>query len=466
MITTDHQYRITKDRFDRFDRTLAKLKERRESAPLQRARVEALTSQVKKLRAELDDYRELKSGRIKHIEADTLLDLPIALIKARVARGLSQSALAELIGVVPQQVQRWETERYRKVAFDRLSQIAQALNVSVSERVDLSAAAPVPMRAIRRSLQQIGFAKATIDDRIVPNDLPDNDEFSLSDEIDARINLMLGVGSRDLAAGKAALAMSQLRFKLPASASQTKTRAYSHYVEALCRIAAKVVVAPASPLPVRWQEMRKILFPNGSVDFRTALNATWKAGIAVVPLSDPIAFHGACWRENGRTVAVLKQTSKEEARWLLDLVHELYHAASEPLSRDFAIVEDDETSVTRRESIDERRAQRFAAEVVTNGRTEELTNRVAELASNQGPRLKSATRTVAEESGVPVGVLANLLAHRLADSNMNWWPVAANLQPSDGEPWKVARSCFFGNADLTRTSRVERSFLIQALETH
>jgi transcriptional regulator with XRE-family HTH domain len=465
MITTEHQYRITKDRFDRFGRTLAKLKEERARGPLQQARVEAVAAQLKKLRDELDEYSDLKSGRIAQIEAESLLDLPVALIKARIVRGLSQSALAELIGVMPQQVQRWEAERYRKVAFERLSQIAQALNVSVSERVDLSAAAPIPLRVIRQSLQQLGFAKGTIDDRIVPRYVPDGDDLSLSDEIDARMRLLFGRGSRDLATGKSALVTSQLRFKLPASANQTKTRAYSHYVETLCRIAAKTSAAPASSLPIKWQDMRKLLFPDDTIDFRTALNSTWKAGVAVVPLSDPIAFHGACWREGGRTVAVLKQTSKEEARWILDLVHELYHAASEPLDRDFAIIEEDETSSARRDSVDERRAQRFAAEVVTNGRTEELTDRIALLASNQGPRLKSATRTVAAESRLPVGVLANLLAHRLAESGINWWPVAANLQPSGGEPWKIARACLFGNADLARVSRIERSFLMQALET-
>jgi Zn-dependent peptidase ImmA (M78 family) len=293
----------------------------------------------------------------------------------------------------------------------------------------------------------------------------DADELSFSDEINARIHLLLGIGSRDLAVGNATLATSQLRFKLPASASQTKTRAYSYYVESLCRIAVKITSAPAFPLPSKWQDMRKLLFPDNRIDFRTALNATWKAGVAVIPLSDSIAFHGACWRENSKTVAVLKQGSKEEARWLLDLVHELYHAASTPLGSDFAIVEEDETSKSRRESIEERRAQRFAAEVVTNGRTEELTDRIAQLASNQGPRLKSATRSVAKESGIPVGVLANLLAYRLAESGINWWPVAANLQPSGSEPWKIARACLFENVDLARVSRIERSFLMQALET-
>jgi hypothetical protein len=135
------------------------------------------------------------------------------------------------------------------------------------------------------------------------------------------------------------------------------------------------------------------------------------------------------------------------------------------LDRDFAIIEEDEASSVRRNSVEERRAQRFAAEVVTNGRTQELTDRIAELASNQGPRLKSATQLVAKETGLPVGVLANLLAYRLAESGLNWWSVAANLQPGGGAPWKTARSCFFANADLSQISRIERNFLMQALET-
>jgi len=208
-----------------------------------------------------------------------LLDLPVALIKARIARGLSQSALAELLGVSPQQVQRWETERYRKVAFERLSQIARALNVSVSERIDLSAAGPVTLRVIRQSLQRIGFTKQTIEDRILPHTYPDDEDLSLSDEVDARISLLLGTGSQSLASGNAPLVASQLRFKLPASASQTKTRAYSCYVEAVCRVASKTSIPPASPLPVTWQAMRELLFPDGIVSFKSALNAAWKAGV-------------------------------------------------------------------------------------------------------------------------------------------------------------------------------------------
>ncbi|WP_431205531.1 helix-turn-helix domain-containing protein [Bradyrhizobium betae] len=464
MIATDHQYRTTRDRLERFTQTLAKLKSGSEHDLLHQARVNAILAQTERLKAELNEYDDLRSGNVTQIDASSLLDLPVALIKARIARGLSQSALAELVGVAPQQIQRWESGAYRKVAFETLSQIATALNVTVSERIDLSRAAPVPLKGIRRSLQKLGFPSEVVDSRIFPSSAVGED-ISLYDELDGRIGLLLGIGVRDLAAGRASLQTSQLRFKLPASASQTRTRAYSQYVEALCRIVAKTSVTSPSALPISWQEMSILLFPSRQASLESALRAAWSAGIAVVPLADAIAFHGACWREKSRTVVVLKQSSKEESRWLLDLIHELYHAASEPLDKEFAILEEEETSDARRKSIDERRAQRFATEVITGGRTQELTDRIAQLAANQGPRLKSATQAVAKESGVPVGVLANILAHRLAESGVNWWAVAANLQSSSGEPWKIVRRIFFERADLSRLSRLERAFLLQALET-
>ena len=63
---------------------------------------------------------------------------------------------------------------------------------------------------------------------------------------------------------------------------------------------------------------------------RAVLSFAWDLGVRVLPLRDPGTFHGACWRYGGRNVIVLKQTATYEARWLFDLIHELYHAGSEP----------------------------------------------------------------------------------------------------------------------------------------
>ncbi|MBN1192258.1 MAG: helix-turn-helix domain-containing protein [Coriobacteriia bacterium] len=70
-----------------------------------------------------------------------LVDIGAQLISARLARGLSQRELAELVGVHQQQIARWEKERYLCVSLGRLSRVADALGVSVGEQPLLAAEA-------------------------------------------------------------------------------------------------------------------------------------------------------------------------------------------------------------------------------------------------------------------------------------------------------------------------------------
>ena len=64
-------------------------------------------------------------------------DLPDILIRARIARGMSQKELADFLGLKEQQIQRYEAERYRSASLDRLIEIADALSVRISERGEL-----------------------------------------------------------------------------------------------------------------------------------------------------------------------------------------------------------------------------------------------------------------------------------------------------------------------------------------
>ena len=50
-----------------------------------------------------------------------------------------------------------------------------------------------------------------------------------------------------------------------------------------------------------------ILTSYGKLNFQTALTYVWNLGIAVFPLRDSGAFHGACWRVDGRNVIVLNK---------------------------------------------------------------------------------------------------------------------------------------------------------------
>lgn len=59
-----------------------------------------------------------------------LSDIGSQLIAARIARGLSQRELGDLIGVHQQQIARWEKEHYGCVSLGRLSRVADALGVA------------------------------------------------------------------------------------------------------------------------------------------------------------------------------------------------------------------------------------------------------------------------------------------------------------------------------------------------
>ncbi|HSK48164.1 MAG TPA: helix-turn-helix transcriptional regulator [Coriobacteriia bacterium] len=58
-------------------------------------------------------------------------ELPVMLVKARVARGWTQGQLAEKLGVPEEQVHRWERQDYHGVTLESLSNAADALGVKV-----------------------------------------------------------------------------------------------------------------------------------------------------------------------------------------------------------------------------------------------------------------------------------------------------------------------------------------------
>jgi DNA-binding Xre family transcriptional regulator len=78
---------------------------------------------------------------------ESLDDLPVALIRARIATHLTQKALAERLGVKEQQVQRYEATRYAGVTFDRIRAVADALEVRVDQRIIL----PLPVEQSSRT---------------------------------------------------------------------------------------------------------------------------------------------------------------------------------------------------------------------------------------------------------------------------------------------------------------------------
>ena len=142
MIANDVERRVTRKAIREFEEALARVDEQNaELHPrLRQGMREGLESQLADLRRELADYEALRSGQVRELELRSLRELPEALIRARIAAGLSQKALAERLGVREQQVQRDEATRYAGATLERVQTVADALGVQIHERVVLPVA--------------------------------------------------------------------------------------------------------------------------------------------------------------------------------------------------------------------------------------------------------------------------------------------------------------------------------------
>lgn len=140
MITNEVQYRSTKAHLVKFEEATANLEARLEeegrSKPLQ-LELEVVRSQADDLRTEIEEYEQLRSGGVSSLEGGSLADLATLLIKARIARGWSQRQLADALGVAEQQIQRYESTEYRSASLARICDVADALDIAITERAVL-----------------------------------------------------------------------------------------------------------------------------------------------------------------------------------------------------------------------------------------------------------------------------------------------------------------------------------------
>lgn len=139
MIANERQYRITKAAVERFERALGQGHEQPSDLDprLEQAMRQGIESQIEELQEQLAEYEALRNGRITVLELGSLKELPEALIRARIASGLSQKELAERLGMKEQQFQRWEATRYAGVSLDRIQAVAEALGAKIREEVIL-----------------------------------------------------------------------------------------------------------------------------------------------------------------------------------------------------------------------------------------------------------------------------------------------------------------------------------------
>lgn len=476
MIKNERQYRITRAQADKFAEAISRVEKAPSSAnPLiVKASRAALESQLADLHADIEEYERLRSGNVQFVEVESFQELPAALIRARIAAGLSQKDLGERLDMKEQQIQRYEATDYAGASFSTLSAIVKALGVSMREDI-LVPTGNLTVNKFLNRLEGLGLDKNFVQNRLFPRDLPATavpagprtGELVFKTASNLRRvygwSLAESIGpvlpKYDLAAAGAA------RFKLPARIADKRLSAYTIYAHHLATLALQVTpTLERKPIPRKPSEVvEAIMQEYGELTLATALNYVWGLGIAVLPLQDAGAFHGAFWRMHGRGVIVLKQQTKSDARWLFDLLHELWHAGEEPDQAERSLLELPETDAERRDSTEEKHASMFAGNVVLSGRAEELVKLVLKETDSDIRRFKAAVPKIAAREGVSAGSLANYIAFRLSLQGQNWWGTANNLQP-EGDPWTIARDAFLLRCDLSQVTPTDRELLTRALE--
>jgi len=468
VIKNERQFRVTEASIAAFRERLDELD--RMSGAYPKIEADAIRAKLRELEEQLSEYARLRNEQPSDLGEATLEDLPDVLVKARIASGLSQRQLADLLGMKEQQIQRYEATNYEAASFVRVLELAEALNLEFVGRATVTAPR-LTTDVFWHNLQGVGLERDFVLGRLIPAEvakrLGSNGHASPGDVRIAAESVaqIYGWSSEQVFSGVLTLNPRSLgvpRYKTPKGANAVKLAAYAVYARALaealhkCTRGLKLKVIPTDPAVV-YERLAAVA--DGGVDLIATLTLAWEMGVPVLPLSDPGAFHAACWRIEGQNVVVLKQKMRSESRWTFDLLHEIRHAADHPELDSFAVLEGET------EAEEEEVASKFAGDVLLGGLAEDLAQECVRVAGGSVERLKSTVVKVAAAHQVDVASLANYLAFRLSGQGLNWWGAAANLQKeSDVDPWQLARDFLLERISLSSLGGLDRELLARALQ--
>ena len=139
MIRNENEY---KEAITRLDAEKARLNAQREalvSEGLEESKIKNLMDPMVsfhlQLEEEVQSYERLKRGEFSQL--NNLSGLGELLVSLRIARGMSQKKLAELLDVHESQVSRDERNEYNGISIERASRVLEALGVQLKTTVEL-----------------------------------------------------------------------------------------------------------------------------------------------------------------------------------------------------------------------------------------------------------------------------------------------------------------------------------------
>ena len=125
-----HQRKITAARLNEFVDRLADLEAAGEDDIGRRLAISQTRTYIAQFEAELADFDALTTT--DEIPIEDLGGLGAALVRARIASGLTQAQLAERVGLKTAAINRYEANDYHSAQRGRLAEIASALDFKLT----------------------------------------------------------------------------------------------------------------------------------------------------------------------------------------------------------------------------------------------------------------------------------------------------------------------------------------------
>jgi transcriptional regulator with XRE-family HTH domain/Zn-dependent peptidase ImmA (M78 family) len=403
------------------------------------------------------------------------------LKKLREKKSINSKELAERAGITPQTISRIE-QGHTDVSFVTLRKILTAMGYSLKDLAnqEFELEAEISKKSFStliKKLSYIGIDSNLLTKKIIPTKLQlalnshkSNEPSLLLDEVASYVSTIYGWSTNEIWSSSNLIIKPEPSamafFKKPTNANENQVKAYSHYAYYLAKIVLKGFPSKnENSYPESIEQFKEQYFKkNEEIDLNKLIDFVWSLGICVLPLNDSGIFHGASWNIEGRHVIVLKQNTKSHARWIFDLLHELYHVFAHLDIDNTSVIEVEELNpFSNNEAIQELEANSFANQVIFGTRAEELTEQCVNMAKWDLKNLSKAVVNVAKKEKVREDFLSNYMAFRLSFQGENWWSSALKMQVTEPNPFIIATNFLKDKVQMGKLSPMDYNLLNTAI---
>lgn len=394
---------------------------------------------------------------------------------------IKANLLAEMAGVTPQTISRIE-KGHTDVSFGTLRRILAAMGYGLKDLANEESFEPAESGLIYwdsliRKLGKVGIDFELLK-KIIPSGIgalisnkKDAIPELVQDEIGTYLSRVFGWTGKEIwnsdtltidnSSFKTAL------YKTPTRGNVSQIRAYSHYAFYLSNVVQQANSSiPEIEYPGDLNEFKNDFYREyNSLSFKNLISFAWDLGVCVIPLNDQGVFHGASWNIQDKHVIILKQRNESHARWIFDLLHELYHVFAHLDEPNSSVVEMEEVNpFDNNASLEEREANTFANRFIFGERSEDIARSALLRAEYKIELLKNSVKEIAEEEGISADFIANYLAFRLQMTGKNWWGTANNFQIVHPSPFVIAREELKSRISIETLNPIDQNMLNSALQ--